>query len=159
MIRTYNLTIHIIRLRRFSRVEYQKISTATLSHPIRHDVSLSETKTNNTPSYFGQVKMLSVAYRVLCLFLFLRVFDSKDAAKTYNSTWHERSLYLRKAAWKRGPITGVFSREAKCLSTRERMTWTDVGLNWRNDHNRGPTQRVCDLFFLARALRQRIREI
>lgn len=28
------------------------------------------------------------------------------------------------------------------------MTWTDVGLNWHNDHNRGPnTQRMCDLFF------------
>lgn len=60
-------------------------------------------------------------------------------------------------------LTGVFSREAKCLSTCERMTWTDVGLNWRNDHNRGPARAAPNVrmtfFSVARVEANRIREL
>lgn len=49
-------------------------------------------------------------------------------------------------------LTGVFSRENEVpVHTRAHgMTWTDVGLNWRNDHNRGPTQYMRSFFFSAR---------
>jgi len=48
-----------------------------------------------------------------------------DSIIRCSRVWHENVA-----------LTGLFNRGSKCPSTYERMTWTDVGLNWRNDHNR-----------------------
>lgn len=142
-----NSTIHIVFLLRQScRI------AEILSRPISHDADRRQRmhRRNNTPSCFDQVKMPPVCLLNFGLFLFRRRpgVGAKGAAK--RSIRHDTDdLFISIKRRENLALTGVFSREAKCLSTRESMTWTDVGLNWRNDHNRGPTQRVCDLFFRA----------